>query len=109
MLFWQLTDSIFTTLYNQSANGAEAHATIQRIALSDSIYPILCPYINVYIIISKHTLYIEKHKWIQSKSPNIHYKYHYKKTFTTPLKIEACGLGLDPCELGIGLTSPDSV
>ena len=26
-------------ILNQSANGAEVHATIQRIALSDSIYP----------------------------------------------------------------------
>ena len=30
---------------NESANGAESHALIQRIALSDSIYPM---YIHMY-------------------------------------------------------------
>ena len=44
---------------NQSTNGAEAHATISRIPLSDSIYPMYTQtYICTYEILNKHKINI---------------------------------------------------
>ena len=57
------TDDI--TLFNQSVNGAEAHATIQRIAISNSIYPIYAHEYsqNNLIFMTNLIMWLKPHHW----------------------------------------------